>query len=112
MHTELFRRYPATQVYLVKNPGGATTWADPPPVDDPDTHVKPILNGAVEAELVFFGFPLSPQQASSYWLVLEEPPPGYRFRAPTAAERQLTNASQYAASTLAPPVRAFFGNLL
>lgn len=112
LHTELFRRYPATQVYLVENPGGADTWGDPPAVGDPTTHVQPILGGALEPELVFFGFPLSPQEGTRYWLVLEEPPPGFRFRAPTAAERQLGNGGRYAASTLDPPVRAFFGNLL
>jgi len=110
LQTELFRRYPATQVYLVDNPGD-DTWGDPPDVAQVP-RVKPILTGAVEPEMVFFGFPMSPAEASSHWLVLEEPPPGYRFRTPTGAEQQLANGGQYAASTLDPPVRAFFGNLL
>ena len=111
LHTELFRRYPATQVYLVPNPGGETSWGEPPDVSLVP-HVKPMLSGAVEAELVFFGFPLSPAQAASHWLVLEEPPPGYRFLTPTATQQQLANGGRYAAGTLDPPVRAFFGNLL
>ena len=112
LHTELFRRYPATQVYLVANPGGETTWGDPPPVHDPLTHVQPVLSGTLHPELVFFGFPRTAQQGKSHWLVLEEPPPGYRFKAPTSTQRDLTDSGKYAAATLDKPVRAFFGNLL
>ena len=112
LHTELFRRYPTTQVYLVANPGGETTWGTPPPVDDPATHVRPVLSGTLDPELVFFGFPRTAEQGRSHWLVLEEPPPGYRFTAPTTAQAALTDSGQYAAATLDKPVRAFFGNLL
>lgn len=112
LHTELFRRYPATQVYVVRNLGGADPWAATPPVDDPATHIEPMLSGTLDPELVFFGFPLSPAEAEDYWLVLEEPPPGYRFRAADPTDRALGNGGLYAARTLDPPVRAFFGNLL
>jgi hypothetical protein len=112
LHTELFRRYPATQVYLVANPGGETTWGTPPRVDDPITHVRPLLSGTLHPELVFFGFPRTVEQGKSHWLVLEEPPPGYRFNAPTSTQRALSDSGTYAAETLDRPVRAFFGNLL
>jgi hypothetical protein len=112
LHTELFRRYPATQVYLVANPGGEDTWGTPPAVDNPSTHVPPVLSGTLHPELVFFGFPRTAEQGKSHWLVLEEPPPGYRFNAPTTTQRVLKNGGQYAAATLDRPVRAFFGNLL
>jgi hypothetical protein len=109
LHTELFRRYPATQVYLVSNIAGTDFSGEPPPVGDPGSHVAPILSGAVHPELVFFGFPRPPSAAADHWLVLEEPPPGFRFRAPTAAEQALTSGADYAAATLEPPIRAFFG---
>lgn len=112
LHTELFRRYPATQVYLVANPGGEGVWGEPPPVDDELTHVRPVLSGTLHPELVFFGFPRTVEQGRSHWLVLEEPPPGYRFKAPTSAQRDLDDSGTYAAETLDKPVRAFFGNLL
>jgi hypothetical protein len=112
LHTELFRRYPTTQVYLVENPGGTSDWTTVPEVGDPATHIQPILSGVVEPELTFFGFPMTPQDGERFWLVLEEPPPGYRFRAPTGPQRELKNGGAYAAATLDPPVRAFFGNLL
>ena len=34
LHTELFRRYPSTIVYLTPNPDGADVWGDVPNVDD------------------------------------------------------------------------------
>ncbi|MGZ5416237.1 MAG: hypothetical protein ACXWDI_03580 [Nocardioides sp.] len=113
LHTELFRRYPATQVYLAANPGGTGDWSTLPAVDDPTvTRVPPVLSGTLDPELVFFGFPLTAVAATAHWLVLEEPPPGYRFKAPEAGALLLVNGGKYAAATLDRPVRAFFGNLL
>ena len=117
LHTELFRRYPATQVYLVRAAAGPDPWGgEPPDADSPATvRVHPNLNGSLHPELVFFGFPLPPSAASSHWLVLEEPPPGFRFRAPSnvpGLDPNLTDGATYAVRTLNRPIRAFFGNLL
>jgi hypothetical protein len=117
LHTELFRRYPATQVYLVPAASGPDPWdGEPPDADNPATvRVHPNLNGTLHPELVFFGFPLPPSAASSHWLVLEEPPPGFRFRAPNnvpGLDPNLTDGGTYAVKTLNRPIRAFFGNLL
>ena len=57
-------------------------------------------------------FPLTADAAKGYWLVLEEPPPGLRFRVADAAAAALTDGAKYAAATLDRPVRAFFGRLL
>lgn len=111
LHTELFRRYPATIVYLMNNPGGTATWQDD--VDKLSTpKIWPNLTGTLHPELVFFGFPVPPSAGKDHWLVLEEPPPGFRFTVPTAAQRGITNAATYAKSTLNQPIRAFFGKLL
>jgi hypothetical protein len=112
LHTELFRRYPATLVYLWPNPGGAETWGPVPDVDVPPPPKReyPTFSGTLTPELVFFGFGVPPSAASDHWLVLEEPPPGYRFRhkpnPPTA------NGAVFAEATFHPPARVFFGNLL
>lgn len=111
LHTELFRRYPSTLVYLLANPGGAGDWTGK--VEDINTApIWPNLTGTLHPELVFFGFPKAPEAAQDHWLVLEEPPPGFRFKVPTDAQRGITDASRYAEATLNQPIRAFFGNLL
>jgi hypothetical protein len=111
LHTELFRRYPRTLVSLVPNPGGAVTWQDD--VENlPGARVWPVLSGTLHPELVFFGFPVPPAAGKDHWLVLEEPPPGFRFSTPTPAQAGMTNGAAYAAATLNRPIRAFFGRLL
>lgn len=111
LHTELFRRYPATMVYLMLNPGGTATWQND--VDEiPDVRIWPNLSGALHPELVFFGFPVPPSAGKDHWLVLEEPPPGFRFTVPTLAQRGISDAAAYAEETLNAPIRAFFGKLL
>ncbi len=111
LHTELFRRYPATIVYLMLNPGGTAAWQDD--VDKiVNPRIWPNLTGSLHPELVFFGFPLPPSAGRDHWLVLEEPPPGFRFNVATPAEDLMTNGAAYAKATLNQPVRAFFGKLL
>jgi hypothetical protein len=111
LHTELFRRYPSTIVYLTPNPDGADVWGDVPNVDDPAIHRDyPSFSGTLTPELVFFGFGVPPAAGRDHWLVLEEPPPGYRFRHP-AAEAS-ADGGVFAKATFAPPVRVFLGNLL
>jgi len=116
-HTELFRRYPSTLVYLVANAGGAATWGEAPDVEhgknpgDPPPHRDyPSFSGTLTPDLVFFGFGVSPSAGSDHWLVLEEPPPGYRF-AYTPGDASPEGAS-FAEHTFDPPVRVFLGNLL
>ncbi|MEO7589164.1 MAG: hypothetical protein ABIS84_14195, partial [Arachnia sp.] len=111
LHTELFRRYPATIVYLMLNPGGTATWQDD--VNNiANPRILPNLTGSLHPELVFFGFPLPPSAGKDHWLVLEEPPPGFRFTPPTAAQGPMTDGATYATATLNKPIRAFFGKLL
>ncbi|WP_165372874.1 hypothetical protein [Pengzhenrongella frigida] len=111
LHTELFRRYPATLVYLVANPGGAATWGPVPEVDNPALHRDyPSFSGTLTPDLVFFGFGVPPSAGADHWLVLEEPPPGYRFRF-TPGDASAEGAS-FAERTFAEPVRVFLGNLL
>jgi hypothetical protein len=111
LHTELFRRYPSTIVYLTPNPDGADVWGDVPNVDDPAIHREyPSFSGTLTPELVFFGFGVPPAAGRTNWLVLEEPPPGYRFRHPAADAS--ADGAVFASATFAPPVRVFLGNLL
>jgi hypothetical protein len=117
LHTELFRRYPATLVYLVPNKGGADPWGGVPKVDndqdpgDPPAHRDyPSFSGTLDPDLVFFGFGVPPAAGLDHWLVLEEPPPGYRFAfKPGDAS---SDGAAFAENTFDPPVRVFLGNLL
>jgi hypothetical protein len=110
LHTELFRRYPATLVYLALNPAGEV-WGPVPLVDDPNLHREyPTFSGTLTPDLVFFGFDVPPAAGRDHWLVLEEPPPGYRFT--YAAANPATDGATFAATTFADPVRVFLGNLL
>ena len=113
LHTELFRRYPATLVYLTPNAGGAVIWGPVPDVDaEPALHREyPRFSGTLTPELVFFGFGVPPSAGADHWLVLEEPPPGYRFGHRPAADATSDGAA-FAAATFVPPTRVFFGNLL
>ena len=117
LHTELFRRYPATLIYLVANKGGADPWSgtpkvdnDPEPGDPPQPREYPSFSGTLTPDLVFFGFGVPPSAALDHWLVLEEPPPGYRFAfKPGDAS---PDGATFAENTFDPPVRVFLGNLL
>lgn len=87
--TDLFWRYPATLVYLVKRR----------PIPDPDSDLKatpvfeftaatrddrvflgPIFQGALARDLVFFAFDIDPQDLDRYSVMLDEPPSELRFR--------------------------------
>jgi hypothetical protein len=111
-HTELFRRYPSTLVYLFpaeSGAGGAPGWDQTPnPVES--QRLYPIFNGSIGPEVVFFGFAASPQQGGSHWVVLEEPPPGFRFGPPPPAGA--VNGAVFAATTFRRPMRVFLGDVL
>ena len=116
-HTELFRRYPTTAVYLTPNPDGEK-WLDVPKVDDsPAVERKyPSFSGSLNPDLIFFGFDVPPSAGSDHWVVLEEPPPGYRFLRPGADGSPnaagIGDAATFANKTFFPPTRVFLGNLL
>jgi len=105
LRTELFRRYPDTLIYLVPNGG---SFVNPPPDPTLVTHVPPVFVGEVERDLPFFGFPVSPADIRSYWVVIEQVPHGYRFlnlRSPLGAGA--TDGGNWAAKTFVQPVRVF-----
>ena len=112
--TPLFRRYPATVVYLYK---AAPDWAPPGngvALVEADKQY-PVFVGNIGPEITFFGFPIPPNALSSQWVVLEEPPTGYRFysrkdEVPMPTTEQSTGAG-YACGTFAPPVRVMIGKL-
>ena len=100
---DLFLRYPTTLVYLQSalSAGAADFDADPDPAAP---RVFPAFQGRMAADVVFFGFPtVAVNDLATYWLVLEEPPSGFRFAndlATTAAA-----GHDWAAAALAEPVR-------
>ncbi|MCB9152649.1 MAG: hypothetical protein H6649_01155 [Caldilineae bacterium] len=105
VRSDLVRRYPATLVSAVEalQDNGQPVFGPghEPPDDAPRTW--PIFQGSIGEDVTFFGFDLTPEQARGYWLILEEPASGYRFRAdvgPTA-----NNGGDYAAQTLNIPTR-------
>ena len=119
-HTELFRRYPSTAVYLTPNPHGPQ-WLDVPKVDavappPPPERKYPSFSGSLNPDLVFFGFDVPPAAGNDHWVVLEEPPPGYRFLRPGADGSPnaagISDAATFANKTFFPPTRVFLGNLL
>ncbi|MGY1684982.1 hypothetical protein ACI8AK_05270 [Geodermatophilus sp. SYSU D00867] len=76
--TPLFRRYPATLVYLTpaRLVGGEPDWAADP---DFDSRLLPSFQGSVTPNITFFGFDLDPALGAAHWVVLEEPPQGFQF---------------------------------
>jgi hypothetical protein len=126
--TPLFRRYPHTVVYLY--PADAV-WDDSGLATlDPGQCVHPTFTGTLADDVVFFGFPLPASAFTDHWVVLEEPPAGYRFynvapAAPPAGavapddpsvlfpERDAApDAGVYAKDSFAVPVRVMIGRLL
>jgi hypothetical protein len=118
----LFRRYPATLVYLVRPPSPTLPEADldallkappeldmPPGTADPEawrrgrTHIGPVFTGTLTPDLVFFTFDVPPSELDDYWLVLDEPPAELRFRNDIPYETG--SAAAFAASLLDPPTR-------
>jgi hypothetical protein len=115
--TTLFRRYPATVVYL--HPA-KPNFPAPDPNDHLATRVPPTFTGTIGADITFFGFPLSPEALKSHWVVLEEPPAGYRFYQkevsppppPAPAGVAADSSSNFAYRRFAVPVRVLIGPLL
>lgn len=106
--TTLFRRYPHTVVYalpatLLAN--GQPNWNDNPP--DGAQPVIPTFQGNIGDDIVFFRFPLTPEAARNWWIVLEEHPAGLHFdnEKPDANLSAITDGATFAATTLHNPVR-------
>ncbi len=98
----LFLRYPATVVYLVTAVHGDTPDFDVDP-DPAATRVFPAFQGRIGADVAFFGFQgLPPEDIARTWLVLEEPPAGYRFANDVSTSPQ---PHTWAAQAFARPVR-------
>ncbi|MYS95589.1 MULTISPECIES: hypothetical protein [Streptomyces] len=102
--SDLFWRYPATQVYLVKAQPGGTAADDAVLTATPDfkmsaadrdkrVYIGPTFQGALGRDIVFFAFDIAPAELSKYWLVLDEPPSELRFRARDGQTGQLLGAS-------------------
>jgi hypothetical protein len=110
--TPLFRRYPATVVYLY--PADPTTWEPPLPgsaLTLPDRK-DPTFTGTIGDDITFFGFKVPPEDLKTHWVVLEEPPAGYRFYATAHDTKPETNAANIAYNRFALPVRVLIGPLL
>jgi hypothetical protein len=112
--TSLFRRYPATVVYLYPAP---PNWAAPPETDDlTDDRVPPTFTGTIGKDITFFGFPVKPDALKTHWV--EEPPAGYRFyqnavKPPLPVPAALANsASNFAYQRFALPVRVLISELM
>jgi hypothetical protein len=114
--TPLFRRYPATVVYLFPDAGG---W-DPPSAAmpmQPPARKDPTFVGTIGDDITFFGFPVPPSALLDHWVVLEEPPTGYRFYTKGATPPPWPglpddSSANYAFNRFALPVRVLIGPLL
>jgi hypothetical protein len=112
--TPLFRRYPSTVVYLYP---AAANWVAPDPNDDlTASKVFPTFTGTIGKDITFFGFPVAPSALATHWVVLEEPPAGYRFYQKTVTSAgggvPANSASNFAYQRFAMPVRVLVGPLL
>ena len=95
-------------------------WTTPDPNDNLEIgRIAPTFTGTIGADVMFFGFPVAPAALSTHWVVLEEPPAGYRFYQQPAAGRPPpppgvapTSASAFAYQHFALPVRVLIGQLL
>jgi hypothetical protein len=123
--TPLFKRYPATVVYLY-HAGDPPSWTAPAGALDENLKRRPTFTGKIGGDVVFFGFAVKPAELADYWVVLEEPPTGYRFYTedphavfdpnvpdpPLAAAGAATTAADYGYATFAVPVRVMIAELV
>jgi hypothetical protein len=114
--TPLFRRYPATVVYLYRADPLFTAPLPGQALATP-LRVDPTFTGTIGPDITFFGFPVPPEDLATHWVVLEEPPAGYRFY--TKAETPPPwpglpddTSANYAYNRFADPVRVLIGPLL
>ncbi len=115
----IFRRYPTTVVYLYDarpTAGAAPDWDSPPgpgvALAKPK-RVDPTFTGTIGPTVTFFGFPVPAAALADHWVVLEEPPAGYRFAAapsPSVAAAE-DHSGDFAHRRFALPVRVLLGPL-
>ena len=114
--TTLFRRYPSTVVYLYPVVPDSD-WKPPDESDDLTGDRKlPTFTGTIGKDITFFGFGVAPDALKTHWVVLEEPPAGYRFYqkpevGPFAGVAG-DSASNFAYQRFALPVRVLIGELM
>ena len=81
-HTQLFRRYPSTIVYLLEADDSTIDdriQQSPLPFSAPQ-RIGPMFRGNFEPDIVFFAFNIDPDLIDQYWVVLDEPPAELRFK--------------------------------
>ncbi len=120
--TTLFRRYPNTVVYLYRDDdAGDWNHPDPDTALDPSRREYPTFTGSIGRDIAFFGFAVAPTAVANYWVVLEEPPAGYRFFHPSdridkdavpSKTYSKYPAADFARYTFALPVRLLLAPLL
>jgi len=109
--TPLFRRYPATVVYLYPKTGD---WQAPDatqPLQEAQRK-NPVFTGSIGPDVTFFGFDVTPADLADLWVVLEEPPAGYRFYSTSHDTKNDTIPEGWAYNRFALPVRVLIGPLL
>ncbi|QQE09682.1 hypothetical protein IC580_19460 [Cupriavidus sp. ISTL7] len=112
--TPLFRRYPDTVVYLYK---AEADWSVPDPDEPLDESRKqyPTFPGRIGRDVAFFAFNVAPADLANYWVVLEEPPAGYRFYSRHDDQDRpigsVADGAAHALETFARPVRVMIGKL-
>ena len=102
----LFLRYPRTLLYLVSaEHAGAVDFTEDPAAGA--ARHLPTFQGRIGSDVTFFGFQgFPPEDVERHWVVLEEPPTGYRFYnvgeqpAPVGGD-----GAAYARAMFADPVR-------
>jgi hypothetical protein len=105
LRSDLFRRFPKTLIYAAPAPivNGQPDWnADPPFGGD---RLLPTFQGSIGEDITFFRFDVDPQTARGWWIVLEEPPPGYGFRNDVPVGAEVQNGADFADVTFNDPVR-------
>jgi hypothetical protein len=77
----------------------------------------PTFTGTIGDDITFFGFDLPPSALATHWVVLEEPPAGYRFyhqnsTPPPWPGKPDDNSANFAYNRFGQPVRVLIGPLL
>ena len=96
-HTDLFRRYPSTLVYLAK----------PAPPADPtavtlQNRILPAFVAQITPKLVLFAFAVPPEALEEHWVAVEQQPPGIRFDRTQDPHGGKTSAERSAAMLVRP----------